>query len=123
MEKLIELLNEYEKERMKTNIIPRIRTEKWNDLSYLEMSWFYSELLCISKKYGFIKWLVDNDKIDIEEMYERIWKPQIIMYDERHEEEELCEIIGVNERSYYEDLIMLLSIQDEPIYFLCDILK
>lgn len=52
----------------------------------------------------FVKWLVDNDKID----KQKVWKsesPDIFDY------------------SFYESVLMLLSIQDEPISFLCDILK
>ena len=64
MEKLIELLNEYEDKRHKTSVIAEIRKQKEDRLSYLEMNWNYSELLCISNGYGFIDWLVDNDKID-----------------------------------------------------------
>ena len=63
MEKLIGLLNEYEAKRHKTSVIAEIRKGE-DRLSYLEMNWNYSELLCISKGYEFIKRLVENDKID-----------------------------------------------------------
>ena len=58
----------------------------------------------ISKKFWFIKWLVENDKIDLMKSYIEI-KIQNI------------EILR------YESLLMLLAIQDEPIRFLCEIIK
>ena len=79
--------------------------------------------MILSKDWLFVKWLIDTDKIDFKKMHEKVWKPQIIMYAERNKEEELCEIIGVNERSYYEDILMLLAIQDSPLELLADILK
>lgn len=79
--------------------------------------------MILSKDWLFVKWLIDTDKIDFKKMYEKVWKPQIIIYAERNKEEELCEIIGENERSYYEDILMLLAIQDSPLEFLADILK
>ena len=93
MEKLIELLNEY---------------DSWwayDDYYWLFQYWQDRDAyrLCkyqlVSKEYGFIKWLVDNDKIDLNEY------PQIREYSE------------------YESLLMYLSIQDEPIEFLISILK
>ena len=63
MNKLIKLLNEYEAKRHKTSVIAEIRKGE-DRLSYLEMNWNYSELLCISKGYDFIQRLVENDKID-----------------------------------------------------------
>ena len=92
MEKLIELLDEYEKE---SNLKSEIFWEK-------------SEFIVISKKFWFIKWLVENDKIDRDKMEEKSeytfikngWGEHII-----------------------EDVLMLLSIQDEPINFLISILK
>ena len=63
MEKLIDLLNEYEAKRHKTSVIANIRKGE-DRLSYLEMNCNYSELLCISKGYEFIQRLVENDKIE-----------------------------------------------------------
>jgi len=94
MEKLIELLNEY---------------EKWDVWDYDEEMWrpYYwwgdgcdYEAYLISKKYWFIKWLVENEKVK--------------------------EIRPIEEEKIYtqeELLLMTLAIQDEPIRFLCDILK
>ena len=70
----------------------------------------------ICKEFWFIKWLVENDKVD--------WN--FIDYAEIHQTKrelesnyELCDI----EKQYYERLLMLLSIQDNPIEFLVSILK
>jgi hypothetical protein len=125
MERLLELLNEYEKEIKKSEYY---EWEKWiwwdanlfrRDTRDEEWSHLYSDTAdtyVISKKYGFIKWLVENDKIDFE--LDRIihkhkwidfntWKWIAV--------EKLCD--------KYESLLMLLAIQDEPIKFLISILK
>ena len=113
MEKLINLLNQYEAERHKTGIIADIWWLKDNELSYLGMNTHYSELLCISKGYLFIYWLVKKDKINFSKVGES--------------ENELEVDVNVFKSSYEDDnyywLLMILSIQDEPIEFLIDILK
>lgn len=98
MIKLIELLNEYDG-----------KNHWWDyDEEYLTSEEFYGEnwdLEIISKKFWFIKWLVENDKIDFDKV---------------------C-----NSENYYavdvwdntDELLMLLAIQDEPIRFLCEIIK
>lgn len=65
--------------------------------------------IVISKRFGFIKWLVDEDKIDL-------WK-LIMIKDE--EQKAIVDIDNSRENT----LLMLLAIQDKPIQFLCDILK
>ena len=107
MEKLIELLNEYEAKRHKTSVIANIRKGE-DRLSYLEMNWNYSELLCISKGYEFIKRLVDNDKI----------KPlrKFIGW-ETDEDEPYIQFDLVDQYIAY------LSIQDNPIEFLISVLR
>lgn len=105
MEKLIELLNEYcwEDEWSET---------KWTKKHLLE--WWLLSLQVISKKYWFIKWLVENKKIyqrEIKKMYRKSNEHSINTYPVMHEYSDL------------ESLLMLLSIQDEPIEFLVSILK
>ena len=106
IEKLIELLNEWSKTAIKNKC-------NWTDV--YDEDWIYFVNLfdrdmtmemedVISKRNWFIKWLVENDKIDKGEI------PQIDgsyynLYDD------------------YDNLLMNLSIQDEPIRFLCEILK
>lgn len=111
MEKLIELLNEYSKK--KHNLAMReLNWEYWLWFHYLNYWSSYSELLMVSKKYEFIKRLVENDKIDFSKF-------------------EYMINIKANKRELYytkagfhtEALLMLLSIQDEPIEYLISILK
>ena len=100
MEKLIELLNEYDG-----------KNHWWDyDEEYLTSDEFYGEnwdLEIISKKFWFIKWLVESEKIDLE------WKLNALRFNS---------LVDQTLDSYYA-LLMLLSIQDEPISFLISILK
>ena len=96
MEKLIELLNEYAYGEHK-------------ELYYRdgEMVEINSERV-ISKKFWFIQWLVENEKID----FSWEWKLS-------------SELVNLFERKLdnAEWVIALLSIQDNPIEFLVSILK
>lgn len=90
MEKLIELLNESTNGRFKSEQDLRL---------CIEMRWYCGE---------FIKWLVENDKIDLE----KLDKPEYIdLWDD---------FMKLSDSDY---LIMILSIQDNPIEYLCSILK
>ena len=66
----------------------------------------YREERILGKKFWFIQWLVDNDKIDLQQL-----------------ERKLLKIWIYKNIWYYEWLLMLLSIQDNPIEFLISILK
>lgn len=106
MERLIPLLNE----RHDLEWVLWSSRDNWD---YLFVKWdkenkFFEEQI-ISKKFWFIKWLVDNDKIDIESYcritsIERKWEKDVY-------------------RDEVDSLLMLLAIQDEPIKFLCEIIK
>ena len=96
MEKLIELLNEFEK-----TLEPNLQV-RWTVL-WIEAT---PELI-VGKKFWFIKWLVENDKIDFE------WKLNTLRFES---------LVDQTLDSYLA-LLMLLAIQDEPIRFLCEILK
>lgn len=111
MEKLIELLNEYKEEKNICNTDMDWQLEIWN---YRYVSYPCAERLC-SKEYGFIKWLVDNDKIDYMKLYNG-WCIEKVFYFEG-------EIDHAEEFKSEEKLLMLLAIQDEPIEFLISILK
>lgn len=108
MEKLIELLNEYYKERYNTDVF---EVDTFSDYSpndrgyfnYVDRSWGISEADIISKRYWFIKRLVENDKID---------KEKIIRAETMH-------LKDVNENY----LLMMLAIQEQPIEVLVSILK
>lgn len=123
MDKLIRFINEY---GHTNNCWPfetyRIEpATEWNS-SYLVLSrddnwewdwkdWHLTIPRLISKEYGFIKRLVDNDKIDkraqVIKDVETWWSEikDVVLYDK------------------HESLLMLLSISDTPIEFLCSILK
>lgn len=108
MEKLINLLNEYEAKRHKTGIVANIWGLKDDRLSYLEMNTHYSELLCISKGYLFIDWLLKEKKISLLRLTCMNPKYTAILDSDFSREDEI---------------IMILSIQDEPIEFLISILE
>lgn len=111
MEKVIELLNEYEK-----RTVVHWYEWYWQDVlmcRYIKDNFeFYTDeatTIAISKYYWFIKWLVDKDKIDVESYcritsVERKWEKDVY-------------------RDEVDSLIMLLAIQNEPIEFLISVLK
>ena len=98
MEKLIELLNEWEFERVNHNTKEYIPywEKSFNDLTIAQV---------ISKKFWFIKWLVDNDKIDFDKL------------------EDNSDWFFIDLSDNYLEILALLSIQDNPIEFLVSILK
>lgn len=110
MKKLIKLLNEYMEYKGRFSLYKLTRF-KWVEIDYdlftFEMkNWEYLyNLHILSKRFWFIKWLVENDKLDEEEL-------QLTLCDEL-------------KRFYkdYEILIMQLSISDKSIYDLIKLLK
>lgn len=128
MEKLIELLNEYEIEREeKIDLFNDKEKPLWewykdcawyltfeptdnNKMNWESFSWDTAHSVIISKSYWFIQRLVKHDKID----FDKCW----ICY----EINSTYDHYNLEER---QDLwlIMLLSIQDSPIEFLVSILK
>lgn len=98
MEKLIELLNEYEEKYRDFHFV--WDWNEWREFTEFEVAFI------ISKKFWFIKWLVENEKIDVEKVYNNSDYPMV-----------------KRDEFLYEWLLMLLSIQDEPIEFLVSILK
>ena len=129
MEKLIELLNEYEKKA-----VVHWYEWYWEDVlmcRYIKDNFeFYTDeatTIAISKYYWFIKWLVDNDKIDFEsenyplKKYYPYFNDDVlaIVSQDCNTYEDHCRVCYEE----YESLLMLLAIQDEPIEFLISILK
>jgi len=103
MEKLIELLNEYLDDGQERLYACYSLDEDFDKFFHTkDWEWTIEEAQVISKKFWFIKWLVDNDKIDIKKAKE--WEIMLSRTDE-------------------ENIIWKLSIQDNPIEFLCSILK
>ena len=134
--KLIELLNEYhhfnsdliyywwdkEYERVYFHSeLPEKEKEKlrkagiYNEEDdWVDEDWIWDEWIC-SKKFWFIKWLVENDKIDTNKL-EKIWYEKTV-YQNYWQYREIVEY------SDYESLLMLLSISDTPIEVLLLYLK
>lgn len=117
MEKLIELLNQYEKEVRKSEYY---EWEKWIWWPFLlfrrdtydeEWSHLYSDTsdtYVISKKYWFIQRLLNNQKIDQEKLDHSL---------------DSCFHINNDVAWSCIKLTMYLAIQDNPIEFLVSILK
>ena len=99
MNKLIELLNQCLEEQWKEYRFRRIVDNDFFEI--WEDTWLWYETI-FSKKYWFIKWLVDNDKIDLLKLDNRI---------------------ALSEFNKVERVLMALSIQNNPIEFLCSVLK
>lgn len=111
MEKLLQLLNEYQTQRES-----KFKFSSYDErsLSFLlidsnEVLW---EETIISKKFWFIEWLVLNMKINTDELM-RHW--HIV---KTYDLDEPWDSYG-----YVDSLLMLLAIQDDPVDFLVSILK
>lgn len=112
MNKLLELLNEYKiyTDHKKSRMSEYVWTNVWDDIVMDSYVWTTKDktLEIISKKFWFIKWLVKNDKVDLE----KLDTPEYIdLWDD---------FMKLSDSDY---LTMLLSIQDNPIEFLVSILK
>ena len=104
MEKLLNLWNEYEK-----TLEPNLQIE-WTE------NWVKATpLLIISNEYWFIKWLVDNNKIDFSKL-EKIWYVKTV-YEHNWQYREIVEY------PKYISLLMLLSISNSPIEDLISYLR
>jgi hypothetical protein len=108
MMKLIELLNEFETPQswvVFKSYDDYDGTFYWVDIDgETEIAW--SDSYICSKRFQWVKWLVENDKIDKENVYNNSDYPMV-----------------KRDEFLYEWLLMLLAIQDEPIRFLCEIIK
>ncbi len=124
MEKLIELLNEYE---------PYIasdgehRDNLWGYAYQWHSAVFPKEIAesyIISARYGFIKWLVENDKIDRWELdYKNIYMSDYWSSDDIFLAYNKWEQWIIYTVDYYETILMLLSISDTPIEDLISYLR
>mgnify|MGYP003292738316 CR=1 FL=1 len=115
MEKLIELLNKHRRE--KVNKQSWITEWHYNAFTFSldNISWQQAELLIISKQYWFIKWLVENKKIDREKFWNSETKSS------KYSDFELS--YDTPREDYTNTLLMELAIQNEPIQFLIEMLK
>jgi hypothetical protein len=104
MEKLIELLNEYNRTVLKWADTWKLKDSidnPWTKYISLSSVWAWKIYLwIISREYWFIKWLVENDKIDLDKV----------------------EFVG-EWTTKYQSLLMLLSISDTPIEDLISYLR
>lgn len=106
MEKLIELLNEYlcpfswYIQYHNENGFKRTPTK-----SAVEWDRMLQDEYVLGKSFGFIKWLVENDKIDLLQLDNRIALSMSIEFNK------------------VERVLMALSISDTPIDLLCSLLK
>lgn len=104
--KLSQLLWEYMEEKKKN-------PEWFLEISTVLMAGFKAtDAYMVSKQFWFIEWLVQNDKV------EKAW--QVIKDIDVWGSDT---ITWVDTYSDYESLLMLLSIQDEPVKFLSEMLK
>jgi len=107
MDKLKEILNKYQEEKGSEIRFKRIDNSDffvcWDDV------WLGYETI-LSKKFGFIKRLVDNDKIDRDRILKEKWQFRLFYYD-------------LERVKNYDRLVMYLSVEDTPIEFLVSILK
>lgn len=132
MKKLIKLLNEWLKyeEKFWPDKLTRVAwiDDSWELLFNLENWYYWKAEYVISKRCGFIQRLVKNDKIDFDKCWLDI--EDYLSYSKRYDkwivmaENYDNDTFVVREfYSPYEQLLMLLSIQDNPIEFLISILK
>ena len=121
MEKLLQLLNEYERSLWSDREWLWIIDEDWffctrkskkGNLIVQHSSLDEAILQIISKNFWFIQWLVENDKIILQKGIIR-----------RVEYDNYWVLEDIHRYSAYESILMYLVIQDDPIEFLISILK
>ena len=123
MEKLIKYLNDYEKwkweEYWRWNYVWWINKKNKNIFASRFPDWAYiceeeSRAIIICKGYEFIKWLVDNDKIDWLKFYgENEYTPIWV-----NAKSDIDQVYSVEEQ-----ILMTLAISDTPIEDLISYLK
>lgn len=116
MEKLIDLLNEYNckvKKYADKWELKDSQENPWTKFIKLSSVWAWKiYLYMISKEYWFIEWLVHDLRIDIDKV-RRYW-----YITKTYDLDELWEWY-----SYIDRILMLLAISDEPVDLLISILK
>lgn len=112
MEELIKLLNEYD-DWMVSRYEEYFSTE-W--LFVTNAGQLFREEFILGKRYWFIKRLIDNDKIDFESQAMQYVKSDLSKFFAEWEDKNWMS-------DDYAMLLMLLSIQDNPIEFLISVLR
>lgn len=125
MQKLLELLNQYDDEEGKDLYEWEI---EWEDIIWYNRFWWWYETIdvsrsvIISKRYWFIERLVKKDKVDID-AYKTVFSWDLDKRKNLTRQIWWEEFYQVVEHWAYESLLMLLSIQEEPVSFLISLLK
>ena len=116
IDKLIELLNEHSKENKRPADFEEYFDSHflWGEQEHW-FKWSVDESVILSKRYGFIKRLADNDKIAYRRCLD-LWY-EIAVIDEEGEDVDVMRTFDS-----YEQLLMYLAIQDKPIEFLISLL-
>lgn len=113
MEKLVDLLNQFEKKKKswrEREVVLNMLNIKWE--TFVETT-----AVAISKEYWFIQRLIENDKIKKFEIDTIMIKSNRLYH--WKDKTTACRV----DENLEKVLIMLLAIQDEPIEFLISILK
>ena len=110
MEKLIELL----KQKDWYENVDYQKQSDWWYMFWIDGIAYREERIC-SKRFWFIKWLVENNKIDFSKL-EKIWYEKTV-YGDYWQYREIVEY------PEYISLLMLLSISNSPIEDLISYLK
>ena len=122
IEKLIELLNEYEEEISKKE--KSVAVYWTNRLWILQYGSYIQQLsisYMISNHYWFIKWLVENDKIDTQNLITYMNWTSLTF--NKVPSTDCAGIDKIWNKFYTEVLLMLLAISDTPIEALISYLK
>ena len=117
MDKLLELLNQFEKariEKVNAKWLPyniKLSFRPYTEEYLTSKAYKSSQLEVCSKHYGFIQWLVKKNKID----FDKTW----------YKKADFQEVWNWDWRTvrWYEMLLMLLSISDSPISDLISYLR
>ena len=118
MEKLIELLLECKPQVHYLDKPKGVYDKKYGIGWYKrewDFGWWFSEEVIISKKFWFIKWLVENDKIDL-------WEKLFNLTKNDNRKSIICDLDN-NDFSWEDTFLMLLSISSSPIDDLISYLK
>lgn len=124
MENLIKLLNEFETPQswvVFKSYDDYDWTFYWVDCDWeTEIAW--SDSMILSKRFQFVERLIKENKIDTD-VYKTVYSGDLDKRRTLVESRDGEEIYQVTEHWVYESLLMLLSIQEEPVSFLISLLK
>ena len=113
MEKLIELLNEWQEKELWKAWAKYLMFDWINKVFRLNNGCSLCQELVLSHRFCFVKWLVDNDKIDTSKVNDK----NLNGYEIELRIRAVKELVADSEEKtvLYLNLLMLLSISDTPI--------